>query len=52
MSRFLAIVFPLRHMTWCRGGRITVRKTLAICLAIWMLAAFVAYTRQQDLAKQ
>ncbi len=44
--RFLAIVLPLRHMSWCRGGYLTVRRVLIICLLVWGLAAFAAYTRE------
>jgi hypothetical protein len=46
LCRFLAIVVPLRHMSWCRGGYLTVRRVLIICLLVWGLAAFAAYTRE------
>jgi hypothetical protein len=48
LCRFLAIVLPLRHMSWCRGGYLTVRRVLFICLLVWGLAAFAAYTRDQQ----
>ena len=48
LCRFLAIVVPLRHMSWCRGGYLTVRRVLIICLLVWGLAAFAAYTRDHQ----
>ena len=46
VERFLAVVWPLWHFRMTRSGSLPVRIILASCLAVWVLAAFLAHTRR------
>ena len=46
VERFVAVVWPLWHYRMTRSGSPPVRISLASCLTVWLLAAFLAHTRR------
>ena len=46
VERFVAVVWPLWHYRMTRSGDPPVRISLASCLTVWLLAAFLAHTRR------